>query len=357
MLNARCATLLALAMVCAASAAWAQRKKKPEKEITQVLELPKDPPAAITAESDRLTFHVSPLTAKGLLSQQVRDGLKSLLQQSKGSAIVKIRAFVAGSGDMRRVQAIVSEEFTEKRLTLPVLSVVQVGGLPLESSQVVLESTSVARKPVNPHGLAFISGQPANVGNAAGPLQAMVPKFGSDPEDVRRVTCFMNSLEQVKSVRDQIATAFPRAASNFVQLQRGSLGNFVECEAVAALRSKPAAPLSFVEPMEGKYSQIALVAPAKLALTGSQLAFRQQDADIRLAFERLGKSLESVGGNYKEVAMSSVYPLTNNVSERVRALRFEYYDPKKPPASTLLLFEGLPSLDASFGIDVISLAR
>src|SRR5438552_6046676 len=137
-------------------------KKKKKEEITQTLELPKDPPATVTAETTRLVFHVSPLSSKGLLSQQVRDALKSLLKSTGGATIVKLRAFVAGSGDLRRVQAIVSEVFTEKKLALPALSVVQVGGLPLEGAQVEIESIAVARKAVNPLGLVFVSGQAAS---------------------------------------------------------------------------------------------------------------------------------------------------------------------------------------------------
>jgi len=78
------------------------KKKKPE-EITQTLALPQDPPATVTAETSRLVFHVSPLSAKGLLSQQLRDALKALLKSSGGASIVKLRALVAGSGDLRRV--------------------------------------------------------------------------------------------------------------------------------------------------------------------------------------------------------------------------------------------------------------
>ncbi len=38
----------------------------------------------------------------------------------------------------------------------------------------------------------------------------------------------------------------------------------------------------------------------------------------------------------------------------VRRVRFEFYSQANPPAATLLLFEGLPSLDASFAVDVIA---
>jgi hypothetical protein len=42
------------------------------------------------------------------------------------------------------------------------------------------------------------------------------------------------------------------------------------------------------------------------------------------------------------------------MADKVRALRFEFYDQTRPPASTMLPFEGLPSLDASFAIDVVA---
>jgi enamine deaminase RidA (YjgF/YER057c/UK114 family) len=188
-------------------------------------------------------------------------------------------------------------------------------------------------------------------------LQKAVAAAGVQPGSVRRVTCFLNSLEHVDAVRGNITKLFAGAASNYVQLQRGSMGDFVECEAVGALSTTPAQSLAFVGLQEKQYSQAALVAPGKLILTGTQLAFGSRDEDIRLAFERLGKALEEMGVGFNSVAMSRVYPLTKRVSDRVRELRFNFYDPKAPPASTLLLFEGLPSLDASFAIDVVAIGK
>src|SRR5438477_9825831 len=113
---------------------------KKEKELeTQTLPLPPEPPSAVIAETAKLTFHVSPLSAKGLLTQQVRDALKALDRANNGGTLVKLRAFVAGTGDMRRVAAIVSEEFSARKVPLPVVTTMQVGALPLEGAQVVLE--------------------------------------------------------------------------------------------------------------------------------------------------------------------------------------------------------------------------
>jgi enamine deaminase RidA (YjgF/YER057c/UK114 family) len=45
------------------------------------------------------------------------------------------------------------------------------------------------------------------------------------------------------------------------------------------------------------------------------------------------------------------------VADQVRALRFDYYNRQRPPASTFLLFEGLPSLDATVAVEVIAAAQ
>ena len=61
-------------LVCGlAILASAQRKKKEEE--TQTLQLPKELPTVITGDTRHLTFYVTPLSAKGLLSQQVRAAL------------------------------------------------------------------------------------------------------------------------------------------------------------------------------------------------------------------------------------------------------------------------------------------
>lgn len=345
--------LIALLVLLQVSPASAKKKKNPD-ETTQVLVLPKDPPAAIIADVSHLTFHVSPLSPKGLLSQQTRDALKRVMQDTRGGTIVKLRAFVAGSGDLRRVQQIVSEMFTEKHANIPVLSVVQVGALPLEGAQVALEAIASDKKEQNPAGLAFISGQPSTLKDPLTPLKKQIDKAGLVDGGVRRVTCFLGNLDAVSDLRGQAAAMFPKAALNFVQLQRGSLELTAECEAVAALSSTPAGPLSLLDIAPGRYSQVALVGPGRLALTGTQLGFRAQDADVKLAFERLGKALESVGAGYKNVAATHIYALSTSIANRVREVRFEFLDPAKPPASTMLLFDGLPGLDATFAIDVMA---
>lgn len=337
------------------------KKKKPE-EITQTLELPKDPPATITVETARLEFHVSPLTAKGLLSQQVREALRALLKASGGSTIVKIRAFVAGSGDLRRVPAIVSETFSEKRLPLPAVTAVQVGALPLEGAQVVLEATAMAKKAANPHGLVFISGQGGGAPEKAfANLTTALHGAGLETAAVKRLTCFVSSLDDYAEVRRGFEAGYRAAALDVAQLQRAPLGRMVECEAVAAAGHSAAAPVEFVNPpglaASPNFSQLALISAPKLVLSGAQIAYGYQDSDARLAFQRLARELEQNGSSLRNVAFTHIYPLSTSLLEQVRRIRFEFFDKSHPPAATMLPFEGLPAMDAGFAIDVVAIPR
>lgn len=364
--------LVAALLAIAAILLSLQRKKKTEEELTQTLEVLPDPPHAVVAETRRLVFHVSPLSPKGLLSQQVRDGLRVLQRSVSGATIVRLRAFVAGSGDLRRVQSIVSETFSERKLPLPVLSVVQVGGLPMEGAQVVLESVAAAKKEVNPAGLAFISGQAHSADRAGDPaaplakkaltdLSTAVKGAGSDHSDVARITCFMSTLDDLNEVRGMVAAQFPAAAANYVQIQRAPLRAIVECEAVARLKQPAPEPLKLINPTgltaSPNYSHVALISAQKVALTGTQSAFGFEDKDARLAFQRLQRDLEQVKASIKDVAMSNIYPLSASIADQVRRIRFEFYDKSHPPASTMLPFEGLPAMDAGFAVDVVAVMR
>jgi enamine deaminase RidA (YjgF/YER057c/UK114 family) len=333
----RGAIVLTLGIAVALHASAQKNKKKTDEEpVTQTLPLLKDPPGAVAAETARLVFHVSPLSSKGLLSQQVRDALKALLRDTHGAIIVKLRAFVAGSGDMRRVSTIVSETFAEHKLALPAVSTIEVGALPLEGAQVVIESIAVDKKSMNPDGLAFLSAQP---------VKQLRPLAGA-----LRATCYLNSLDDLAQVKSAVAREFSGAVVNFVQSQRLGFEGLDVCEAVARLDRPPTQPV-VIE------NGAALVNTPKIVLTGTQMAFRDTDADLRLAFERLLRVLEPLGVTYKDVFWSSAYPLTRPVEERVRAMEREFFDRAKPPAGTMLLFEGLPSLDATMALDVIAAAR
>ena len=170
--------------------------------------LPPELPEAVTADTNRLIFQVTPLSSKGLLSRQTRDALKILLHSNR-EPIVKLRAFVAGSGDLRRVGDITGEMFLEKHMPLPALTVAQVGALPLEGAQIVMEATEEDRKIVNPAGVAFLAAQPApSVAESIAKLKNMLASAGMQPSDALLVTCFVSSLDSQRDTQQIMAANF-----------------------------------------------------------------------------------------------------------------------------------------------------
>jgi len=335
--------------------------KKKTKENIQVPPKQIELPAAVTADADRIAFELAPVSARGLLSQQTREALRAMLRANRGATVVKLRAFVSGSGDLRRIGEIVGEVFTERHQPLPALTVVQVGALPREGEQVLIESTEVERTAVNPNGLAFVSGQAGdNLGQALERVKAAVRVTGGVASDVLRVSCFVSSLEQENASLPGVAAEFPQAATLVVQMQRGPVRPGAECEAVARLHTIPKEPLEFLDSAEPgaakNYSEIALVGPGKLVFTAAQLGFGTQASDIRLAFERLGRVLASFQTGFQRLVVSCAYLTNLALAPKIREVRSGFYTAQKQPASTFLPFEGLPSIDGSFAIDLIAVS-
>ncbi len=327
------------------------KKKKKGDEATQSLPAPPQLPAAVTAETDRLAFQVSPLSSKGLLSQQTRDAVKVLLKSSRGP-IVKLRAFVAGSGDLRRVGEIVGEMFQEKHLPLPALSVAQVGALPMEGAQVVIEATEVDHKSVNPNGVAFLVGQPAaSVQKSLDQLKGPLASAAIQPGDVLAVTCFVSSLDDQRDTHQLMATNFPSAAIDYVQMQRGPVSPAANCEAVARSTTPPPAGV-----LPTRDLAVILVTSPLVVVTGMQLAFGSADSDLQLAADRLQKTLTTYKTDFDHAPIIHLYVTSSSLNARVLSIHWPFAATGglARPFAWPLPFESLPSLDAVFGIDVIA---
>ena len=350
------------------AAGLAQHGKKDQDE-TQTLELPKELPLAVSGETRRLVFHVVPLSAKGLLTQQVRDGLKALSQATGRETVLHIRAFVASAGDLRRVRDLVSETFTVRRQPLPALSLVQAGGLPLAGAQVLLEAVSEGSREANPNGLAFFSAATAAsedpldpvaplTAKSLGRLKRAVRAAGAEAADVVRVTCYLSSLDDLAGSRSLVEAEYPGATTDFVRPQRAPAEAMSACEAVARLRRPPSQPLQAVDgdgaAREGGQSAAVLLGAPGVVLTGTQASFGYEAKDARLALERLRRAIEQAGGRSGGVAYARYYSLYPGISIQVRKLRLDFFDAVRPPAGALLLWEGLSSMDAGFAVDAVA---
>ena len=184
----------------------------------------------------------------------------------------------------------------------------------------MLEATSLAKKPVNPNGLTITRGFPAPTLDQS--LTALAAAL--ETSDAQRVTCYVSLIEP-----DSVPTVtrkFPKAIANVVQTQRAPAQNQSSCEAVG--RGGP-------------------VTAIRLAFTGTQIAFGYGEKDAALAFQRFDQQL----GANTEVVTLNIYPLSQKVLETARKVR---------PALTTTPYpsiEGLASMDGTFAIDAIAVAK
>lgn len=277
-------------------------------------------PNAVTGITSQLVFHVSPLTAKGMLSQQVEDAIKAIDKANGAAAILKLRAFVAGTGDLRRVQSIVNEFFTDRKWPLPVVTTVQAGGFPLEGAQVVIEAISEDKKVVNPSGLLFVPAIDGTSGVAA--INALAGAMGSSASNALRVTCFADSMAEAEAARKAAATTFPKAAAVYLQNTRYTMGSHVSCEGVA-----PNGPLQ----------------SAKLLFAAPQIGFGE---DGKAALGRVDRALEPLSTDRTKSALINVYATSLAAANAVKTLT-------APVPTTAVFIEGLPALDATIQIEAV----
>jgi enamine deaminase RidA (YjgF/YER057c/UK114 family) len=338
------ASLAALACVLLCFSTLFAQKKKNEEPKTQVLPLPKELPMALAADTATLDFHISPLLRTGGLTAQIRQSLNELIRDTRGETIIKLRAFVAGAGDARRVEAAVGDIFADKKLPLPVLSIIQVGALADSSAQVIIEAVVSTKKIVNPNGLAFLAGQTgASLNEALQRLKDSVNAIPVSPERVLTCTCFTSHIADFASTRAAIQGAFPNTAINVVQALREPPNEESMCEAVAQLAQPPA---------QGsvvwlKNARASLVNSHRLIFTGLQLTFGNYLDDAHEAFARLQRAAAALEGVQApvEVTAFSLDPYAGSALRKTTSVPLSTF--------TVQTVEGLPGIDAAAGIEAV----
>jgi enamine deaminase RidA (YjgF/YER057c/UK114 family) len=329
------------------STMWGGHKKQDEPK-PQVLPLPKPLPMVLTADTASLSFRVTPLLRSGRLTAQIKESLSYLVRETHGETIVRLRAFVAGAGDTRRVQELVSAIFAEKKLALPVLTIVQVGDLGDTAAAVVLEAVISGKRSLNPAGLAFFAGQNGpSLDAALSQLQSSLGTASLSAADVVSTTCFAARLSDIDSMRKAIGTAFPHAALNLVQPTREPVDASTTCEAVARIPAERAEANRAA--LTG--SRVFFMTSPQIVFTGMQLSFGTYLDDADSALARLQHDVTTVNANLREAAVIDAFTLSPAAASALRKTM-----PKFDVSQAILTVqpvEGLPSLDAAMGLEVI----
>jgi len=139
-----------------------------------------------------------------------------------------------------------------------------------------------------------------------------------------------------------------------MQIQRMPANRFAECEAVARLHAKPVEPVRLVNPANAAFAQAAIVTAPRVIFTTTYPSSSDSDAGVRQALARLKSGLDAGGSGMDRAFYIYAYPGNAAMLEKYRALRFEFLDRSKAPASTNLVFEGGGAAGSTLGIDAIA---
>ncbi len=339
--------LAAACLVSGWQANGQRRSKKYEEPKSQVLPLPHELPMVLAAETNSLDFHVSPLLKVGGLSAQIRRSLSDLIRDTHGETIIKLRAFVSGAGDARRVGAEVSSMFTEHKLPLPVLTVVGVGGLGDDLAKVVIEAVVGTRRVMNPAGLAFLSGQTGkSLQTAVERLRDNAAEASIPTANLLQCSCFAARVDDESAARSAVSSIFPQAAVTVVQALRDPADDSVTCDAVAKLNKTPDSTLVLM-----KQSRVALVNAPRLVFTGMQLTFGSYLDDAREAFSRLQRTVSTIEPGDAPVEVNA-FSLDATAAAALRKTT-----QVSPSTFTVHTIEALPAIDASSGIEAVMAAE
>ena len=93
-------------------------------------------------------------------------------------------------------------------------------------------------------------------------------------------------------------------------------------------------------------------------LTATQLVFRDQESDFRLAYQRLAKTLLPLGATFNDVFWTGTYALTRPDASNLENIQWGIL--RSRPSRllhTALQIEGLPSTDATAAIELMAIGH
>jgi hypothetical protein len=174
-------------------------------------------------------------------------------------------------------------------------------------------------------------------------VKASARAAGIEPERVLSCTCFTSRIENLDTTRSMVQGAFPKSEINVVEALRDPANDTSTCEAVAQITgTQHAGPVVWL-----KGSRTTLVTSHRLVFTGLQLTFGAYLDDAHEAFARLQRAASALQPVEAPVEVNA-FSLDASAGSALRKST-------SVPASvfTVQTVEGLPSIDASGGIEAV----
>lgn len=111
------------------------------------------------------------------------------------------------------------------------------------------------------------------------------------------------------------------------------------------------------------YSHVVSARPARVVWTSGQVAMNADgtvappgdwEAQTRLCFENVGRALEAAGAAWSDVVKLTYFVVDVTALPTIRAVRDEFVDAERPPASSLVQVAGLVRPDLLIEVEAVA---
>ena len=111
------------------------------------------------------------------------------------------------------------------------------------------------------------------------------------------------------------------------------------------------------------YSHVVSARPGRVVWTSGQVAMRADgtvappgdwEAQTRLCCENVGRALEAAGADWADVVKLTYFVVDVTALETIRAVRDEFVDTERPPASSLVQVAGLVRPDLLIELEAVA---
>jgi enamine deaminase RidA (YjgF/YER057c/UK114 family) len=116
-------------------------------------------------------------------------------------------------------------------------------------------------------------------------------------------------------------------------------------------------------PAPDGYSHVVSARPARLVWVSGQVAMDADgtaappgdwEAQTRLAFQNVGRALEAAGAGWADVVKLTFFVVDVSALTTIRAVRDEFVDTERPPASSLVQVAGLVRPDLLIEVEAVA---
>ena len=111
------------------------------------------------------------------------------------------------------------------------------------------------------------------------------------------------------------------------------------------------------------YSHVVSARPGRVVWTSGQVAMNADgtaappgdwEAQTRLCFENVGRALEAAGAAWSDVVKLTYFVVDVTALQTIRAVRDEFVDAERPPASSLVQIAGLFRADLLIEVEAVA---